>query len=360
MVAWLIRTSPLPDECLSSWLTRSALALGTDTQSLIGSLHSSWRPWQYDLDRRGPGKYATKLADRSGLEQPAIVEMTLQPIAEKISGSRLIEKHRWPWILMLGIRGKSRRFGTQYCSLCLRSDPAPYFRRRWRLAWHVVCSQHSTRLMDACPNCSSQVEPHRSRQTDKHIAFCWKCNADLTSFNSGYEKGPAPHIQSRLEGTISNPKISAPESSRLSDFGYYSGLIKSLRRSIATPTAANPTFEYLGEVGNKLRSLNISPVSFEMLRTNDRFQLLGIAHEVQTVCRTFSTTSWRLKIPSDLRRAISGVHFQPSRIMAKPTEERRVKKVYLMSEPAILPRPRHDVDRIWRRLKLRAHAQRTD
>lgn len=350
----------MPDESLSSWLSRSALALGTDTSTLVRSIKASWRPWTSDLDRRGPRNHAELIVERSGIDQSAIDGMTLQPIAEKISGPCIARKDRWPWILMLGIRGRVRQFGTQYCSACLRSDSTPYFRRNWRLAWHVVCAQHSTRLRDACPSCNSQIEPHRSRQTDKHIALCWQCNTDLASTAAGSATDSVPHIQSQLDQALS--ELQSPQSShaRRNDFVYYSRLITSLRRSMASPTAENPSFQYLGDVGKKLRTLKVRPVSFELLRTNDRYQLLRVAHDLRTICGTFSAASWRRDIPSDLRRALEGIQHRPSGKIDKVAKKSAIGRMVIAKKLAILPRPRSDVARIWRRLKLRAHARHKD
>lgn len=360
MKFWPIRTAPLPDESLSSWLSRSALALGTDTSTLVRTLKSSWRPWTSDLDRRGPRNQAELIVERSGIDQSAINGMTLQPIAEKISGPNIAKKDRWPWILMLGIRGRDRQFGTQYCSACLRSDPTPYFRRNWRLAWHVVCAQHSMQLSDACPSCNSQIEPHRSRQTDKHIALCWQCNADLASTAAYSAAGSVPHIQLQLDHALSELQPPQPSHARRNEFVYYARLIASLRRSMASPTATNPSFEYLGDVGKKLRTLKVRPVSFELLRTSERYQLLRVTHDLRTVYGTFNAASWSRDIPSDLRRALEGSQHRPSGKPDKVAKKPAIGRMVIAKKLVILPRPRSDVARIWRRLKLRAHARHKD
>jgi hypothetical protein len=348
MSPWPVRTLPLPDECLSSWLTRSALALGTDISSLVGSLNRSWRPLKYDLDRRGLREHATLIAERSRLDRSALTEMTLLPIAERISGPSIGEKNRWPWILMLGIRGNSREFGTQFCPICLRTDTTPYFRRCWRQAWHVACTRHSTRLLDACPNCASQIEPHRMRQTNNHIAFCWHCNADFRSINPQNGCSRAPHIQLQLDRLLSDRNSVYRRSTIHDIFVYYSRLIASLRRSNSAPTAANPLLEYLGETGTKLRGLSIRPVSFEMLRTDDRYQLLKIAHDVRTIYRSMSTESRAENIPSYLRRALANVQPLQSRTQDHPVKKRTIVRGFYDSKSVVLPRPRYDVDRIWR------------
>lgn len=358
MRTWPVRTTPLPDECLSSWLTRSALALGTDTSSLVGSLKVSWRPWTIDLDRCGPRENSKLIIDRAGVDYPAIAEMTLLPIAERIAGSGIGAMDRWPWILTLGIRGSSRQFGTQYCPMCLRDDSKPYFRRSWRFAWHVVCSRHSVRLLDTCLNCTAQVEPHRLRQSEKHVALCWQCNSDLGSVKIDRNKYQTPDIQSQLDHALANHKLTNLVSAQRNKFVYYSRLIASLRRSIAAPTAANPSFEYLGWIGRKLRGLKIRPVSLEMLRTEERYQLLKITHDVRTICESMEKVTWDKNIPSDLRRALEGVKPAQTGINDQSAKKQDKRGGLSVNKQLTLPRPRHDIDRIWRRLKFRAHARR--
>src|SRR5699024_7518501 len=84
----------------------------------------------------------------------------------------------WPWLLALGTRNRARHGGQQFCPLCLAQDPTPYFRRAWRLAWHVGCSIHEVLLNDACPACQAPIEPHRLTAEDKYLAQCSRCKLD--------------------------------------------------------------------------------------------------------------------------------------------------------------------------------------
>lgn len=351
----------MPDECLSSWLARSALALGTDLSSLAGSLRVSWRPWTLDLDRRGPGDLMALLVDRAGVDRQTIHGMTLLPIAKKISGSQIGEKPRWPWILTLGIRGSFRRFGTQYCSKCLEADLNPYFRRSWRLAWHVVCARHSVHLRDDCPNCCSQIEPHRCDPNKRHIAICWRCEADLASCKSENCVGSIPKIQQKLDRELSNPGAFISSRALNKHFANYSRLITGIRRSASTPTATNPSFEHLGEIGDELRRISIRPVSFEMLRTHERYHLLKIAEDLQALLREPSALDLERQFPSDLRRALVGFQCGASATQAEKERRTRTKRGSNSRKPVTsFPRPKHEIERVWRRLKIRANARRND
>lgn len=85
-----------------------------------------------------------------------------------------VDKHR-----------KAERFGQQVCPACLRDDVIPYFRKSWRLAFHVMCPKHRTLLTDRCPFCSAPIFLDRLDlgmfvPTSQAVAYrCWKCGEDL-------------------------------------------------------------------------------------------------------------------------------------------------------------------------------------
>lgn len=55
----------------------------------------------------------------------------------------------------------------QYCSLCLKEDPRPYFRRKWRLVSVTCCQRHGCLLHDRCPICKSPPS-----QSDFSLSCC--------------------------------------------------------------------------------------------------------------------------------------------------------------------------------------------
>jgi len=85
----------------------------------------------------------------------------------------------WPWVLPLGSRNRRRYGGLQFCPPCLAEDTTPYFRRSWRLAWHVGCVRHGTLLTDHCGCCRAPVEPHRTLAGDVTLCRCPSCGHDL-------------------------------------------------------------------------------------------------------------------------------------------------------------------------------------
>ena len=93
---------------------------------------------------------------------------------------------RWTWITTLGSRNRRRRGGMQYCPACFREDRHPYYRLRWRFAWHTVCESHSVALRDGCPFCNAPIEPHRLAAGSKSAGCCARCSFSLENVD------PAP------------------------------------------------------------------------------------------------------------------------------------------------------------------------
>lgn len=176
---WPVHVPLLPDELFSTWLSRAALAQGCDPMVLTGVLWPRWRAWTRDLDRGLSEDRLDVLVRKSGLSHARLEEATLRPVVRAIAPHFVESKSSWPWVMAQGSRNRRRFGGLQYCPHCLAEDPQPYFRRRWRLAWHVGCEQHGCLLSDHCGHCRRPVEPHRSRARDEVQTLCADCRGDL-------------------------------------------------------------------------------------------------------------------------------------------------------------------------------------
>jgi hypothetical protein len=125
---WPVTIDPQPDELLSSWLHRLAIAHGVAPRSFAGVLGLGEGMWSAHLDLRLPRDVAALLDRQTGVPQEAISAMAMAG-----------------WVLtplLLPLREIARRNRStwmQFCPLCL-ADEAPYFRRQWRLASRVPAS----------------------------------------------------------------------------------------------------------------------------------------------------------------------------------------------------------------------------
>lgn len=177
----LIFSMPLlPDELLSSWLVRLAFANGVHPLTLTDVIWPKWRVWMLDLDRGVAPERECQATEFLGVASDVWQAATLRDIAYQVSGGLPSRPGVWPWVLAIGARNRRRSGGLQYCPECLATDSIPYFRLRWRLAWHIACETHRVYLRDDCPVCASPLEPHRLGPECDHPAMCAHCAADFT------------------------------------------------------------------------------------------------------------------------------------------------------------------------------------
>lgn len=176
---WAIPVPLIPDELLSSWLIRTALANGCDPLVLTGAIWPGWRAWSIDIDRNPGTESLTVLSAMSGVSLSALKVATLHPVARTIVGAEPPAKSQWPWLLTTGARNRNRNGGLQFCPACLAADERPYFRREWRYAWHVGCEKHRIQLLDRCPHCRAPIEPHRLDAEHQQITVCASCYQSL-------------------------------------------------------------------------------------------------------------------------------------------------------------------------------------
>lgn len=182
---WPVAIDPLPDELLSSWLHRLALANGMAPRSFAGvlGLGLGERMWSPRLDLRLPRHVAGLLAYRTGVPQAAISAMTINACASAP--------------LLLPLRDSARRNRStwmQYCPKCLASDDAPYFRRPWRLASRVSCFAHGCGLRDRCPACHAGVAAFdQGELVPQHL--CARCGFDLRTVEKASVKASARRLE---------------------------------------------------------------------------------------------------------------------------------------------------------------------
>ncbi|MER9048275.1 TniQ family protein [Mesorhizobium sp. M0923] len=177
---------PLPDELLSSWLHRLAIANGIAPRAFAGVLGLGDGMWSPRLDLLLPLEIAALLLDQSGVPHEAISPMATTGCAFT------------PLLLPLRENAhRNRSTWMQYCPRCLADDDAPYFRRRWRLATRISCFVHGCGLRDRCPACRHGIATFD--QVDlvpQH--FCARCVFDLR----GATKVPIKTAARRLERAV--------------------------------------------------------------------------------------------------------------------------------------------------------------
>lgn len=169
---WPVALEPEPDELLSSWLHRLALAQGLPPLAFGSALGLGGGAWSARLDLAPRAALLDQLARRTGLAAAAIAKLSFRDF-----GARA---------LLLPMRttvpprhsGRWRATWLQACPSCLAEDQNPYFRRAWRLATTIFCPRHAMRLIDRCPACQQALVPFdQAALAPQH--FCAHCGFDL-------------------------------------------------------------------------------------------------------------------------------------------------------------------------------------
>lgn len=272
---WAVSTPLLQDELLSSWLTRAALSSGCDPLTLTSLVWPGQRVWTRDLDRLSDDTALLALTNISTISHSGFKAATLGPTAATITHQPLTRLAVWPWVLALGSRNRRRRGGTQYCPACFRESSTPYYRKRWRFAWHTACATHLICLHDECPNCHAAIEPHLLVAEDADMAICATCKYDLRE---------SPSVQVTSEALIFQSATDQVFAMQHGDFGglnipvsgwfelsrYFIGWLR--RISLGKHQGLN---HFSSAIGIKTSSLTppATGLALELLPTSERAQL---------------------------------------------------------------------------------------
>lgn len=95
------------------------------------------------------------------------------------------------WILPQLARNRTpARPWMQFCVECLRTDPVPYYRKIWRIAFATMCMSHRQVLSEACERCSKPLgflSPKsfpRPSDSAPSLAICAHCGFDFREGNA--------------------------------------------------------------------------------------------------------------------------------------------------------------------------------
>lgn len=193
------------------------------------------------------------------------------------------------WVLPIGRFGRRRvRHGEQFCRICLAEDTQPYFRRKWRLAFNVVCERHAVFLEDACPHCDAPVAFHtgdfgqRLLDLECPITRCRVCRRNIEEMGDSPPR-TAPHalveFQRRLNTATNNgccPDL--PGAANYSHL-FFTGFRQLLRVLVSRGRCRRLRDLMLGRVGQLalgVSSTQDHPV-FELLRVGDRAHVLQLS-----------------------------------------------------------------------------------
>ena len=287
---WPGHPVPFEDELLSSWLFRFARANGEKLHSFTKRTVPSHQVWNRDIDKSAALKLLLPLAYKSGQSVERLYHTTLWPYAGRLYGKPAPDSHN-RWVLHAGVYHRSRRrYGLQYCPLCLAEHP-PYFRRRWRLAFVTVCLEHGTLLRDRCPDCNAPIAPHKvdmgvhtlkTEPSATPVTACYQCGGDLSKgVSSSLEvihKSVGRFQAMLLEALEAGSKM-LPDHGEVSSVDYFDG-VRQLVSVLAGTRHTIPFSAYVAErVGlqDPYFGLGDTPNDLEYQPLTNRHHLLGMA-----------------------------------------------------------------------------------
>ena len=183
-----IHPQPYPDELFTHWFYRLAHSNYLKAQTLADYLFGNYSSfWARDQDKLASPVVLEKLAELTGKNADELHALTLASYQGKLYSAHNPCGHT-RWILPVGVFHRTRRrYGLQFCPLCLREDSDPYFRRHWRLAFTTVCERHGTLMHDRCHQCGAPVAffrndlGHRNRHDFIARPSCDVCGVDLST-----------------------------------------------------------------------------------------------------------------------------------------------------------------------------------
>lgn len=183
---FLLIPKPLPDEILSSWLTRTAYAHLTHPKTFMNMHFSTGKfNWRPNFDASVSDDVLRIIERKSALPFVNIYQMTL----------RSYEGYLQESIIPDGLN--TFIVPQRFCPVCLREDQFPYYRKSWKILFTTVCFKHHCYLYDRCPSCNTLLKITHMHRNTLPFVFCHKCGFDLRTtrkltvpktFNSAFKR----------------------------------------------------------------------------------------------------------------------------------------------------------------------------
>lgn len=257
-----------PDELLSSWLARIAIAHCLKPYTLGCLISPKNNLWVADLDRCANESTISVLSARTGTPPERIVSATLASYEGQLN-EKYSQKGPLRWALPIRKpRYLGTTFGLQFCPSCLAEDKEPYFRLSWRLAFVTLCPRHRLQLLDRCPKCEEPVDCYKNAsQFDEDslnpLTICSRCKFDLRQARGTPYRirvgRPEIDFQSFLLAGLQQGWVQLPRCGPMYSHLFFAGLYQ-----IASILSAGPKAKSIREAVAQRHK--ITTVSFTLLQ----------------------------------------------------------------------------------------------
>ena len=272
-IPYPVKLLPHEDELLTSYLTRTATAMGLTLRSLCSqSLNNNMKSIAHDIDQINDDVFFSQIAHKTRCKYETIKSLSLVSLVGKVipcikkngMTSGLIAKGRF--------LAKNQLHGVQYCPECFKESV--YIRKHWRCSWISVCDKHQVKLLDACQNCDKPIVFFLMHGINQNKAFCGYCEESLTH---GIQMGSADVKVTKFTKNIIE-MINTGWMNKIGSHSLY-GLSFTLGYSrLLTQLSINPKTHLLIHVIQTKYNAPFEMTSakpkqmFEQLRIEDRYQ----------------------------------------------------------------------------------------
>lgn len=173
---WPGRPSLLPDECVSSWVTRTAHANGLTVSALWKSISPDISLEHLNIDQWVPLDVLEVLCEGVGVPAERVQHATTWDIERNVFGygrADGVPRSRTTNPTWMRLGQCDRSYARAYiCTQCLAEDSVPYLRRTWRFEFIQSCPRHLTYLINRCPHCESSINEWSLRYGVGSCAHC--------------------------------------------------------------------------------------------------------------------------------------------------------------------------------------------
>lgn len=296
---WPVHLKPQKDELLSSWLARIAFAHGLGPESFYSISLPKKVNLFLDIDITAKPEFLKILVKKTGTPLNKVVATTLGAYEGWLYNRFTpVRRGTWPnnppWCMPIRHRNRSSQalFGLQFCPRCLLEDKYPYFRRRWRLAFIVLCEEHKVLLLDRCVECGAPVNYWMGIIEAENVSdtaamtICRSCASDLRDVATAeslcvVDDGEI-EFQKLLMGAVKQGWVEFSRSGRIYSHLFFTVLYKLmtvLTNSWIGTTLREKAVRYYG-----LPTFNVSIPKrhpyLEVLSVSERRGLAGVARRL--------------------------------------------------------------------------------
>lgn len=237
-----VRELPLPGESLTSYVRRSAVAMGYDRlRQLVALLEVVDLPPH--LDHLSDGTGIRALANLLGQDSEVLTSMTVH----RFAGQLMLREPTAPVPSHCDSKTILRFFANAHarvCPECLPDTPA-YVRLIWTFRPLIGCPQHGILWLDRCPGCQRRLSPHRL-----DIARC-RCGFHFVNAPTTPVDAVIAEMSQRLVSGLMSGQVFPLGLSSAASFWWLERLAAAMRKTTAWLSVTRAKFQLPAELSDE-------------------------------------------------------------------------------------------------------------